>query len=325
MRAVVYDRYGPPEVLHIEDVPKPEPREDELLVRVRASAVNRLDVHIREANASNGAFISFVSRLVSGYSGPRQRIVGSEYSGEVDAVGSAVREFKPGDQVFGLTGLRGGANAEYLAVRDRSWIGLKPANTTFEEAGGIADGFRNALSCLNQADIRPGRSILVYGASGSIGTAGVQLARHFGADVTAVCPAKTFDLARSLGASQVIDYTQEDFTKNGKTYDVIFDAVGKHSFARCKASIKPGGWYLATDGLVNMALVPWTRVFGDKKVTSAIGPSNPRRDPKLLKQLIEAGEYRAVIDRTYPMDQVVEAARYVETQQKVGNVVLRIA
>ena len=325
MRAVVYDRYGPPEVLHIEDVPKPVPNADEILVKVRASAVNRLDVHIREANASNGAFISLVSRLVSGYGGPRHRIAGSEYCGEIEAVGSAVREFKPGDQVFGLTGLRGGANAEYLAVRERSWIGPKPANTTFDEAAGVADGFRNALMCLNQADVRPGRTVLVYGASGSIGTAGVQLARHFGAEVTAVCPAKTFDLVRSLGASEVVDYTQEDFTKNGKTYDVIFDAVGKVSFARTKASIRPGGWYLATDGLVNMALVPWTRVFGDKKVTSAVGPSNPKRDPRFLQQLIEAGEYRPVIDRTYPMDQVVDAATYVETQQKIGNVVLHIA
>lgn len=325
MKAVVYDHYGPPEVLHIEDVPKPQPADDELLVKVHAAAVNRLDVHTREANASSGRAINVLSRLIFGLRAPRRRTIGSEYSGEVERVGAAVREFKPGDQVFGLTGLRFGANAEYVCVRERSRVAIKPVNTTFEEAAGVADGFLNASGCLQQAGLRPGRTVLVYGASGSIGTAGVQLARHYGAQVTAVCRSKDFDLVRSLGADELIDYTKEDFTKNGQKYDVIFDAVGKHSFARSKASLSPGGWYLPTDGAVNLVLVLVTRLFGDKKVGAAFGSTHPKQHLLLLKQLIEAGDYRPVIDRVYPIEQVIEAARYVETQQKVGNVVLRIA
>ena len=325
MKAVVYDHYGPPDVLRIADVPKPEPADDELLVKVRASAVNRVDIHTREANASNGPAFSFVSRLVFGVRGPRHPITGSEYSGQVERVGSAVRDFKPGDQVFGLTGLRFGANAEYVAVRERSRVALKPVNTTFEEAAGVADGFLNAWGCLRQARLRPGQSVLVFGASGSIGTAGVQLARHFHAHVTAVCQAKDFDLVRSLGAEELIDYTKEDFTANGRKYDVVFDAVGKHSFARSRSSLNRAGWYLPTDGAVNLVLVPWTRLFGDKRVAAAVGSANPKQDLLFLKDLIESGEYRPVIDRVYPMAQVVEAATYVESQQKVGNVVLHIA
>ncbi|HET7418801.1 MAG TPA: NAD(P)-dependent alcohol dehydrogenase [Candidatus Dormibacteraeota bacterium] len=325
MKAVVYDRYGPPDVLHIEDVPKPEPKEGEVLVRVRASTVNRLDVHTREANVSNGRAISVVSRLISGVRAPRRRILGSEFAGEVEAVGAGVGEFKPGDEVFGLTGLRYGAHAEYVAVRARSRIALKPANMSFEEAAAVPDGFTNALGCLRQTHLAPGRTVLVYGASGSIGVAGVQLARHHGADITAVLTEKNFELLRSLGAREVIDYTRQDFTTNGKRYDVIFDAVGKHSFARAKGSLNPGGWYLATDGMRNLLLTPWTRLFGDKKVSFTVGSPHPKQDMAFLKRLIESGEYRAVIDRRYPMDEVVEATAYVESQQKVGNVVLQIA
>ena len=324
MKAVVYDHYGPPDVLRIEDVPKPVPREDELLVRVRASTVNRLDVHTREANFKSGPVVSLLSRLVSGVRGPRQRILGSEFAGVVEAVGSEVREFKPGDEVFGLTGLGFGTHAEYTTVRERSRVALKPANATFEQAAAVCDGFMNALWCLKQVNLGPGRTILVYGASGSIGTAGVQLAKHYGADVTAVLTAANFDLLKSLGAREVIDYRQEDFTKNGKTYDVIFDAVGKESFRRTKASLNPGGYYLATDGFRNLVLTPWTHLFGDKKVSFVIPPRYPREDLLLLKQLIEAGEYRAVIDRVYPIGQVVDAATYVASEQKVGNVVLKI-
>ena len=324
MRAVVYDNYGPPDVLRIEQVPKPEPARDELLVKVRAAAVNRLDVHSREANASNGPVISLISRLIFGVRGPRHRIIGSEYSGEVERVGAAVRRFKPGDQVFGVTGLRFGANAEYVTVGERSRVSLKPVNASFDEAAGIADGFLNAAGCLRQVRLRPGSSVLVYGASGSIGTAGVQLARYRGATVTAVCQAKDFDLLRSLGASELIDYTKDDFTRSGKTYDVVFDAVGKLAFSRCRASLNPHGWYLPTDGAANLFLFPVTRLAGGKKVAIAVGSTNPQRDLAFLRQLVEAGHYRPVIDRVYEMNEVVEAARYVESRQKVGNVVLRI-
>ena len=324
MRAVVYDRYGPPEVLHLEDVAKPAPRDDEVLVRVRATTVNRLDCHTREANMTSGPVVSAISRLVSGVRAPRQRILGSELAGEVEATGAAVRDFKAGDRVFGLTGLRFGAYAEYACVRETARVTHMPSTVTFEEAAATPDGGMNALWSLGQVRLRPGMSVLVYGASGSIGTAGVQLARHLGADVTGVTSTKNVDLVRSLGAGEVLDYTKEDFTKNGKTYDVVFDAVGKHSFERSKGSLKPGGYYLATDGFRNLWLGPWTALFGEKKVSFTIPPRYPKQDLQLLKELLEKGEYRPVIDRRYPMEQVVEAHRYVDTQQKVGNVVLLI-
>jgi NADPH:quinone reductase-like Zn-dependent oxidoreductase len=195
---------------------------------------------------------------------------------------------------------------------------------SFEEAAAVCDGGLNALWCLRLADVRNEQRVLIYGASGAIGTAGVQLAKYFGADVTAVCNTKNLELVRSLGADRVIDYTQEDFTKNGQTYDVIFDAVGKHSFRRCKGSLKRGGSYLATDGLQNLILALWTKRIGEKKVIFQIPPRYTKKDVLLLKELIEAGRYRAVIDRCYPLEDVIEATRYVETEQKTGNVVLTI-
>lgn len=324
MKAVVYDHYGPPDVLHIEDVEKPVPKEDELLVEVHATTVNRLDVHTREANRSNGLLVSFLSRLVSGVRAPRQRILGSEFAGEVVAVGAAVREFGIGDRIFGNTGLGFGAYAEFMRVRESWRVAQIPNGMGFEDAAAISDGFLNALMCLKQADLRKGKSILVYGASGSIGTAGVQLARYFDADVTAVCSTKNVELVKSLGADTVIDYTQEDFTKSGETYDVIFDAVGKHSFARSKGSLKAGGLFLPTDGFRNLILAMWTPRFSDKKVIFQIPPKQTKQDVQFLKDLVEAGRYRVVIDRSYPLDDVVEATRYVETQHKTGNVVLTV-
>jgi len=324
MKAVVYDRYGPLDVLRLEDVERPVPREDEVLVKIHATTVNRLDVHTREANASSGLAIALLSRSISGLRRPRQRILGSEFAGEVAAAGAAVTEFAVGDHIFGTTGLRFGAHAEFTCVPERARVAHMPAGISFEEAAAVSDGFLNALTCLKQVDLGKGRRILVYGASGSIGTAGVQLARYFGADVTAVCTTKNFELVRSLGADRVIDYTQEDFTKNGETYDVIFDAVGKHSFKRSKGSLSSGGSYLATDGFRNIILAMWTPRFGDKKVVFQIPPRQTKQDVLLLKELMEAGRYRAVIDRRYPLEKVIEATRYVETQQKTGNVVLTV-
>ena len=322
MRAVVYDRYGPPEVLRLADVERPVPKENEVLVRVRASTVNRLDVHTREANVKSGLVVSLLSRLVSGLSGPRQPILGTEFAGEVVAVGSAVTEFAVGDRVFGNTGLGFGANAEFVSVPESGRIALMPAGMSFEDAAPATDGALNALWCLRLADVKKGQKVLVYGASGAIGTAAVQLAKYFGAEVTAVCNTKNVDVVRSIGADQVIDYTKEDFTKNGLTYDVIFDAVGKQSFKLSKGSLKPGGFYLATDGFRNLWLALWTSRFGDKKVIFKLPPRYTKQDVLLLKELLETGKYRAVVDRCYPMDEVVEAARYVETEQKTGNVVL---
>jgi NADPH:quinone reductase-like Zn-dependent oxidoreductase len=325
VRAVVYDHYGPPDVLRVAEVERPVPKDDEVLVKIHAATVNRSDAHTREANRSNGPVVMTISRMVSGWSAPRQRILGTELAGAVVAVGASVRKFAVGDEVFANTGFRFGAHAEYAAVPESGRIALKPANMSFEEAAAVTDGALNCLWCFRSAALHKDESILIYGASGSIGTAGVQIAKSFGAKVTAACNTKNVELVRSLGAEDVIDYLKDDFTKNGKTYDLIFDAVGKHSFGRSQGSLKPGGRYIATDHLSNIFLAAWTERFGDKKVIFAIPPRYTQEDLLFMKQLIEAGKYRAVIDRRYPLEQVVEATKYVETQQKVGNVVLTIS
>jgi NADPH:quinone reductase-like Zn-dependent oxidoreductase len=317
VRAVVCDMYGSPEVLRLEDVEQPVPEDDQVLVRVRATTVNRSDCGLRAAKP-------FFSRTFSGLRRPRHRIPGMEFAGEVEAVGSAVTEFAVGDHVFGVKG--SGAHAEYTCVKESGPIAHKPERLSFEEAASLPDGFTIALSCVRKADPRPGRSILVYGASGSIGTAAVQLARHFAADVTAVCNTKNVELVRSLGADEVIDYLQDDFTKNGKTYDVVFDAVGKHSFRRARRSLKPGGIIIETDlgflwHVPPLALA--TRWIGDKRLTIPL-PKYSKENVRLLRELVEAGRFRPVIDRTYPLEDVVEATRYVETGQKTGNVVLAV-
>ncbi|HET6623035.1 MAG TPA: NAD(P)-dependent alcohol dehydrogenase [Gaiellaceae bacterium] len=320
MKAVVHDRYGPPEVLRIEDVPKPVPAPDEVLVRVRATGVTRSDAHLRAGQP-------FVSRFMSGPLRPKRRILGHELAGEVDAVGAEVAEFAVGDHVFGALpylALRTGAHAEYISVPQRFPLAPMPAGTTFEEAGGVGDGALLTMNALRPLGPLEGRGILVYGASGSMGTAGVQLSKHFGAHVTAVCNTKNVELVRSLGADEVIDYLHEDFTKNGETYHVLFDAVGKLSFRRCKRSLTPGGVFVPTDGLRNIALWLLHKRFGDRKVVFELPPRMRKEDVVFLKGLIEAGEYRPVIDRTYPLESAVEAHRYVETRQKVGNVVLTL-
>lgn len=316
MKAVVHDRYGPPEVLRLENVPRPVPNEDEVLVRVRATTVTRTDCGFRAAHP-------FFSRAFTGLLRPKRRTSGMELAGNVEAVGDAVTEFKVGDDVFGV---RGGANAEYVCVREQGALAKKPAGMSFEEAAAVCDGGIIALACLRRADRLAGRSIVIYGASGAIGTAAVQLAKHFGAHVTAVCNTKNLELVRTLGADEVIDYTKEDFTKNGQTYDIVFDSVGKHSFRRCRGSLEPGGIFIETD-LGFMWHVPplalLSRWIGDKRVTLPI-PKYTKENVAFIKELIEAGEYRAVIDRSYPLEQVVEATKYVETQQKTGNVVLTV-
>jgi NADPH:quinone reductase-like Zn-dependent oxidoreductase len=325
MRAVVYDRYGPPEVLRIEDVERPVPKEDEILVQIHATLVTRADCATREANRQSGPLVSLISRLISGIRRPRQRILGTELGGEVAAVGAAITEFAVGDYVFGSSGFSFGAHAEFIRLRESARIAHKPAGMSFAEAAAICDGGLNALWCLRGADLRKGQRILIYGASGAIGTAGVQLARYFEADITAVCGTRNLELVRSLGADRVIDYTREDFIKNGEMYDVIFDAVGKLSFWRCRGTLNRGGSYLATDGLWNLVLAPWTARFGDKKVIFRIPPGYTKQDVLFLKELIETGRYRAVIDRSYPLEDVVEATRYVATERKTGNVVLTVS
>ena len=321
MKAVVQDRYGPPEVLRIEEVERPVPKDDEVLIRVRASTVTQTDTHARRADL-------FLWRLVFGLRRPRSRTLGVELAGVIEAVGSAVGQFKVGDEVFGHPSTLFGAHAEYVCVSERAALAHKPAGMSFEDAAAVCDGASQALDTLRQADVREGRRLVIYGASGSLGTAAVQLAKHFGAHVTAVCGTDHVELVRSLGADEVVDYRQQDFTKNGQTYDAIIDAVGKYSFRRGRRSLKPGGVYVATDGgrfmVETIALLVATRWVGSKRVRSGIGRRR-KEDVLFLKELIEAGEFRAVVDRRYPMDQAVEAHRYVEAWHKAGNVVLTIA
>jgi NADPH:quinone reductase-like Zn-dependent oxidoreductase len=318
MRAIVVDRYGPPDVQRLEEVKRPVPKEDEVLIKIHATTVTRTDCGIREAKP-------FFIRFFFGLRRPKQRILGTELAGEIEAVGAAVTNFAVGDHVFGSTAaFTTGAHAEFVCLRESGPLAHKPVGMTFEEAAAVTDGAILALMCLESVHPKSGQAILVYGASGAIGTAGVQLAKHFGADVTAVCNTKNLELVRSLGAGRVIDYTQEDFTNGSQTYDVIFDAVGKLSFSRCKGSLKRGGAYVATDGLRNIFLALWTSRIGDKKVLFPIPPHYTQESVLLIKKLVEAGKFRAVIDRCYPLEDVVEATRYVETEQKTGNVVLTV-
>jgi NADPH:quinone reductase-like Zn-dependent oxidoreductase len=317
MKAVVHDQYGPPEVLHIEEVDRPVPKDDEVLIRIRASTVSRSDCALRAGEP-------FFSRFLTGLPRPRQRILGGDYAGVVEEAGGAVTDFKVGDRVFGMRPWKFGGHAEFMSMQQSGPIALMPAGATFDDAAAIPDGAILTLNCLRPGKVRSGQSVLVFGASGSMGTAGVQLSKALGAHVTAVCNAKDVDLVRSLGADEVIDYTQEDFTKNGTTYDVIFDSVGKQSFAGCKDSLNPGGVYLPTDGLRNVVFTAWTSRIGDRKVVFDLPPKFTKKDMLFLKGLMEAGKYRAVIDRRYPLEEVVEATRYVELHEKVGNVVLTI-
>jgi NADPH:quinone reductase-like Zn-dependent oxidoreductase len=318
MRAVVHDRYGPPEVLRVAEVERPVPEDDEVLVRVHNSTVTRTDTGLRNTEYP-------FTRLITGIRRPKRTIAGSEFSGRIEEVGAAVTDFRIGNEVFGI---EGGANAEYVAVRENGVIAQKPTGLTFGEAAAVPDGSLLALSCMRAAYPLRGKSVLVYGAAGSVGTAAVQLlAHHFEAEARAVCDTKDVELVRSLGARDVLDRFREDFTKNGTTYDVIFDAVGKHSFRCCRRSLKPGGIYISMD-LGFMYHVPLlaliTRFVGSRRATLGIGRYQ-KEDLLLVKELVDTGKYRPVIDRTYALDDIVEAAGYVESGQKTGNVVLRVS
>jgi NADPH:quinone reductase-like Zn-dependent oxidoreductase len=317
MRAVVHDRYGPPEVLRLEEVERCVPEQDQVRVKVHATTVTRSDCGWRAARP-------FLTRVFTGLRRPKHRILGSELAGEVEAVGADVSEFAVGDHVFGTTGAFR-AHAEFVCMRESAPLAKMPSGFTFEEAAAVCDGAILTLNALRPADIRPGQKLLVHGASGSMGTAGVQLGKHLlGAHVTAVCDTKHVELVSSLGADRVIDYTQEDFTQSGDRYDVIFDAVGKTSFGHCRRSLATGGVFLPTDGLWNFVLALLIRRIGDKRVRVSIPPRYRKADVLLLRELIEAEKYRAVVDRTYPLEDVVEATRYVETGQKTGNVVVTV-
>ena len=319
MKAVVYTKYGSPDVLQHKEVKKPIPKDHEVLIKIIATTVNRTDCGFR-----NPEYLAV--RLVGGLFKPKKQILGSELAGVVEATGQHVKAFKPGDAVFGLSTFNFGTHAEYICIAENKSITLKPANITFAEAAAVSDGGFLALANIRKIDFSKQPNILINGASGSIGTASVQFAKYFGAKITAVCNTKDFELLKSLGADEVIDYTKEDFTKNGQLYDVVIDAVGKSSFFSCRKILKPKGIYFSTElGYLsqNIFLALITPILGGKKVQFPL-PKDHKEDIVFIKELMEAGKYKAVIDRTYPFEQLVDATRYVETGQKVGNVVITI-
>ena len=314
MKAVVHDRYGPPEVLRVADVPRPEPQEDEALVRVHATTVSQTDCHMRRARP-------LFWRFMLGLRRPKRHVIGQEFAGEVEAVGPGVTEFQVADRVFGM---RISAHAEYVCVPETRIIAHMPANLTFEEAAALPDGGYQGMLAMRAGDVRRGKTVLVYGASGSCGTACVQLATYHGARVTAVCDTKNIELMRSLGADEVLDYTEEEFPEQAKTYDVFIDAVGKRqSFFRNRRFLKPGGVFVPTDGMQNIVLTPVLSRVGKKRMHFQFGRFE-RDDFLFFTELVEQGRYRPIVDRVYPLEEAVEAHRYVDSWQKTGNVVLRV-
>jgi len=322
VKAIVYERYGPPDVLQLKEVARPTAKDDEVLIEVRATTVTSGDARMRALNVPPG--FRLLARLMFGVFAPRQRILGVELSGVVAAVGKNVTRFELGAPVFAMSGLRMGCYAEYRAIPEGGALAKKPANLTFEEAAALSFGGTTALDYFRRGRLEPGERILVNGASGAVGTAAVQLAKHFGAHVTGVCSTANLELVRSLGADAVIDYTQEDFTRNGEAYDLIMDTVGTAPFSRSKGSLKAGGrLLLVLSGLLDILGALWVNMTTDKRVVA--GPASERVDDlRLLAELAEKGKYRPVIDRSYPLERIAEAHAYVDTGRKKGNVVLTL-
>ncbi len=330
MKAVVYTEYGPPDVLHLKEMEKPAPRDNEILIRNHATTVNIGDIwarNFKEITPSRFTMplpLWLPSRIYFGFTKPRINILGSEFAGEVEAVGQGVTRFRKDDQVFGYRGQSMGANAEYLCVPENGLVAIKPANMTYEEAATVPYGALTALSLLRKVNIHRGQKVLINGASGGIGSAAVQLARHFGAEVTGVCGTPRLEFVKALGADKVIDYTREDFTKNGETYDLIFDILGKSSFSSCQNSLKPNGIYLlASFKMKQLFQMLWTSMRNGKKVICALSSESPE-DLVLVKRLIEEGKIRSIIDRRYPLEQIAEAHRYVEKGYKTGSVIITV-
>ena len=330
MKAIVFTEYGSPDVLQLKEVAKPTPKDNEILVRVHATPVNYGDLTARNfANLSSSEFnmptpLWLPARMSFGWNKPKINILGSELAGEVEAVGKKVKKFKPGDQVFAYTGMNMGANAEYLCLPEAGIVALKPANLTYEEASTLPYGAIMALSLLRKVNIQPGQKVLIHGASGGIGSMAVQIAKHFGAEVTGVCGTPRLEYVKSLGADRVIDYTEDDFTRNGETYDLIFDILGRSSFSRIKHSLKPNGIYLlASYKMKQLFQMFWTSMFGSQKVICAMA-SEKSEDLVFIKELVEAGKIKTIIDKCYPLEQAAEAHRYVESGLKKGPVVITL-
>jgi NADPH:quinone reductase-like Zn-dependent oxidoreductase len=328
MKAIVWTKYGPPDVLELREVEKPSPQDNELLIKIHATTVTAGDCELRSLKFP--IYLSLPMRLWRGFSKPKENsILGTELAGEIEAVGKDVKRFKEGDQVFGSAGMDFGTNAEYICLPEEpgemeGGVAIKPANMTFEEAATVPFGGRDALHFLRKGNIQSGQKILINGAGGSIGTFAVQLAKQFGAEVTAVDSTGKLDMLRSIGADHVIDYTQEDFNKSGEIYDVIFDVVGTISFSRSERSLKQNGTYLLANPMSQMVRGLWTTMTSSKKVI--MQTSSPTiEDLVFLRELIEPGKIKTVIDRSYPLEQTAEAHRYVEKGHKKGNVVITVA
>lgn len=322
MKAILYQQYGPPDVLQMADIAKPIPKPNEILIKTYATTVTSGDWRVRSLTVPAG--FGWMTRLVFGVSRPRQPILGSELAGVVESVGEAVSRFKVGDAVFAFSDARMGCYAEYKCMPQDGAVACKPLGLSYGEAAALSFGGTTALDFLRRAKLQRGESVLINGASGAVGAAAVQLARHFGAHVTAVCGTANMAWVRALGASQVIDYTQEDFTQNGQTYHVIMDTVGTAPFSRCQASLRDGGrLLLVLAGLADMLHAPWASLTSGKRVIA--GPVSVRaEDLPLLAELAATGAFKAVIDRRYPFEQMVEAHRYVDSGRKKGNVVVML-
>jgi NADPH:quinone reductase-like Zn-dependent oxidoreductase len=328
MKAILYIEYGPSEVLHLGEVEKSAPKDHEILIRTYATSVNYGDLVARNfGNISPQRFhmpflFWLMGRISFGIRKPRRAILGNEFAGEIESVGKEVRRFEKGDQVFGYLSQSMGAYAEYVCMPEDGLVGIKPANMTYAEAAVSSYGGITALNLLRKVKIQRGQKVLINGASGGIGSAAVQLARYYGAEVTGVCGTPRLEYVMSLGADKVIDYTEEDFSQNEETYDLIFDVLGKNSFSRCKNALKPNGIYLLASFKMRALLqMLWTAVIGGRKVICAMA-SEKSEDLTFIKDLIEAGKFKSIIDRSYPLEQTAEAHRYVETGHKKGSVVI---
>ncbi len=319
MKAIVYKKYGPPEVAQLTEVEKPVAKDNEVLIKVYATTVNRTDCGFRSAEY-------FIVRFFSGLLKPNNQILGNEFAGEIEAVGKSVTAFKPGDKVFGYNDKTFGAHAEYMVLPESGAIATMPQNISYEQAAAITEGAHYALCDIRAAKINTGQKVLINGATGAIGSSAVQLAKYFGAEVTAVCSTANVELVKSLGADEVIDYTKQDFTNLSQPFDVVFDAVGKSSFGKCRPLLKKGGIYMSTElGYLsqNPFLAIITPLLGGKKVLFPI-PTISKADVLFLKELVETNRYKPVIDRHYPLEQIVDAYTYVETHQKIGNVIITV-
>jgi len=320
MKAAIHTKYGPPEVVQIEDVDKPVPKSNEVLIKVYATTVNRTDCGFRSAQY-------FVSRFFSGLLQPKFKTLGNEFAGVIEAVGKKVTSFTLGDKVFGYNDYKFGAHAEYMILAEDEAITKMPENLTFVEAAPLSEGGHYALCDIRAAKVKPGQNVMVYGASGAIGSAAVQLLKYYGTMVTAVCNTKNVELLKSLGADNVIDYTKQDFTNTDQKFDFIFDTVGKSSFAECKPLLQEKGIYISTElgkNGENIFYALTTPFTGGKKVLFPL-PTISKEDVVFIKELAESGKYKPVIDREYKLEQIVEAYKYVETGQKTGNVVIKVS